>query len=211
MVCANSDDAESELEVAASGVALAESLQAPELRADYTARAADGALASPSRRAIPVGPVSVAALGENQSSADRASGGSCSGKPATRACRGRPPVPSGGSTDSRSWRALLRRECLQAGCKHSVLNLATSGFLPGWRPRPLLAETRAATAACRIGAIPMQRHGVAPESSGSPGVRCRAWNWADRDRPPIRLPAPAICAGGRDRIRVIAVVRPRLF
>jgi hypothetical protein len=51
--------------------------------AEYKARAADGALASPSRRAIPVGPASVTALGEDQPSADGASGGRNSGEGAT--------------------------------------------------------------------------------------------------------------------------------
>jgi hypothetical protein len=45
---ANSDYAESEPEVAASGAALAEALQAPELRADYTTKPAGGVLARPS-------------------------------------------------------------------------------------------------------------------------------------------------------------------
>ena len=80
-----------------------------------------------------VGPLSasLSAAGQLTPGARR---GRLSGKAATRECRGRPLVPSSASADSRSRQASPRPKCLQEGCKHSVLGLATSGLRPDWRP-----------------------------------------------------------------------------
>ncbi len=40
------------------------------------------------------------------------------------------------SANSRSRQASPRPKCLQEGCKHSVLGLATTELRPDWRPRP---------------------------------------------------------------------------
>ncbi len=61
---------------------------------------------------------------------------SFSGNAATREPRARPLVPFSGSANSRLRRASPRPECLQEGCKHSALGLATSRFRPARRPRP---------------------------------------------------------------------------
>ncbi len=67
MVRAITDDAESELRVAASGAALAEALQAPGLRTDREARGCrSSSRVSLSRRAIPAGSASLAAYRDEQ-------------------------------------------------------------------------------------------------------------------------------------------------
>jgi hypothetical protein len=65
--------------------------------------------------------------------------GPFSGIAATRGRRGRPLVPSSGSTNSRSRRASPLPECLQEGCKHSVLVWRRAGSVPISGPDPLLA------------------------------------------------------------------------
>jgi hypothetical protein len=60
----------------------------------------------------------------------------------TRESRGRPLVPLSAIANSRSRQGSPRPECLQEGCKHSVLCLATSGFLPDRRPRPASRRKR---------------------------------------------------------------------
>src|ERR1022692_5067632 len=68
---------------------------------------------------------------------------------ATRGRRGRPLVPSSGSTNSRSRRASPLPECLQEGCKHSVLVWRRAGSVPISGPDPLLAERGADTKGAR--------------------------------------------------------------
>jgi len=88
-----------------------------------------------------------------------------SGNAATGGRRGRLLVSFGGSAISRSRRASPQPECLQEGCKHSVLGFATSRFRRYWRPgppKPGRARRRARSTSGRplrpsiAGAVPSQ-------------------------------------------------------
>ena len=87
--------------------------------------------------------------------------------------RDRPPDMGAGSARRMASLRSPNRECSRPPTRVGMR------FAPKPGPRRRRAES---------GAIPMQLHGVAPRSS--PGVRTRAWDWADRDRPRIRRPAP---------------------
>ena len=114
-----------------------------------------------------LGPGSVAALGEHEPSADRESGGCSAAKqpPAHgeidcwfRPARGQPELATGAAQTP-----VLAKKC----CKHEMTVLAnlTSGADAG--RAPLLAESRADTAACRIADLRRQNSGGGCPAAGS--------------------------------------------